>query len=131
MTLRPSSLGSTANNYIGRSQYPDPHFNGVIDEFRIHNEALSPSEIAATYALGPTQLLSTNNPPVNLTVTPTDLTLSWPLASAGFTVQSTTNLESGNWVNVLSPAPQIVGDQWEMALPAAANPPPTFYRLVK
>ncbi len=33
-------------NYIGRSQYPDPLFNGYIDDFRIYNYALSSSEVA-------------------------------------------------------------------------------------
>src|SRR6185437_6366238 len=32
MSLKPSSLGSTPNNYISRSQFgADPYFNGVID----------------------------------------------------------------------------------------------------
>ncbi len=38
ITIRPSSLGSTTNNYLGRSQFlNDPYFNGIIDEFRISN----------------------------------------------------------------------------------------------
>lgn len=39
MTLRPSVLGTTTNNYLGRSQYADPYFNGYMDEFRISNSA--------------------------------------------------------------------------------------------
>ncbi len=35
-----------ALNYIGRSQYPDPLFNGSIDDFSIYNYALSPGEVA-------------------------------------------------------------------------------------
>jgi GH43 family beta-xylosidase len=50
MTLRPSSLGNTANNWIGRSQYStDPYFNGLVDEFRIYARALSASEILALF----------------------------------------------------------------------------------
>jgi len=46
MTLRPSDLGATTNNYIGRSNYSvDPYFNGEIDDFRIYNTALSEAEI--------------------------------------------------------------------------------------
>lgn len=45
MTLKPSSLGSTSRNYIGRSQYSDPYLNGLIDDFRIYPRALSASEI--------------------------------------------------------------------------------------
>lgn len=34
-------------NYIGKSQWPDPAFNGAIDDFRIYNHALSADEVAA------------------------------------------------------------------------------------
>jgi hypothetical protein len=43
--LNPSDV-NPANNYIGKSQWPDPLFNGRIDDFRIYNYALSASEIA-------------------------------------------------------------------------------------
>jgi hypothetical protein len=48
MTLRPADLGSTANNYIGRSQFSvDPYLEGSVDELRIYNRALSLEEIQA------------------------------------------------------------------------------------
>jgi hypothetical protein len=51
MTLRPSSLGNTSNNWIGRSAYTaDPYFAGLIDDFRVYNRALSAAEITALYA---------------------------------------------------------------------------------
>ena len=38
VTLRPDDLGSTTNNWLGRSQFAaDPYFHGIIDEFRISN----------------------------------------------------------------------------------------------
>ena len=46
MTLKPSSLGSTTLNYIGKSQYPDTNFTGSVDDFRIYARALSGGEIA-------------------------------------------------------------------------------------
>jgi alpha-L-arabinofuranosidase B-like protein/concanavalin A-like lectin/glucanase superfamily protein/alpha-galactosidase-like protein len=46
MTLKPSSLGATNQNWIGRSQYPDPYLNGTVDDFNIYNRALSPAELA-------------------------------------------------------------------------------------
>ncbi len=46
MTLRPSSLGSTTQNYLGHSQYSaDPALLGSIDDFRIIGRALSAAEI--------------------------------------------------------------------------------------
>ncbi len=50
MTLRPSGLGATTQNWIGRSQFPDPYFNGRVDDFQIHDRALSASEVAALLA---------------------------------------------------------------------------------
>jgi hypothetical protein len=52
-TLQPYVLGTTPNNYLGKSQFPDPYFNGSIDEFRIYGRALSAAEIAASFAGGP------------------------------------------------------------------------------
>ena len=45
MTLGPSSLGSTNNNWIGRSQYGDPLLNGAVDDFHIFNVALGQAQI--------------------------------------------------------------------------------------
>jgi hypothetical protein len=47
MTLDPSSLGSTTQNYIGKSQWPDPNLTGSVDDFRIYSRALSATEVAA------------------------------------------------------------------------------------
>jgi len=129
MTLNPSSLGSTVNNYIGKSQYADPYLDGSLGDFRIYSVGLSAAEIAATAASGPEQLLSTNRPPIEMTVTGTSLTLSWPLACAGFTVQSSTNLASGNWVTISSPAPLMIGTNYQLTL--QATNPEQFFRLSK
>ena len=132
ITVNPSNLGNTLNNYIGRSQWPsDPYLDGIFDEFRIYTVALSAAEIAATEALGPNQLLSTNSPAISLAATPTTLTLSWPLASAGFSLESRTNLLVGTWQNVVSPAPQIIGNQWQMTLSVSGATGSVFYRLAK
>jgi hypothetical protein len=41
------------NNWLGRSQFNDPLFDGRHNEFRIYNRVLSPSELAASYTAGP------------------------------------------------------------------------------
>jgi hypothetical protein len=131
MTLKPSSLGSTANNYIGKSQWVDPYLNGSVDEFRIYGVALSPPEISACYALGPGQLLSADSPVVIPSLSGPNLMMVWPLASAGFSLQLSTNLTQGTWVNVTSPGPQIVGSQWQMTVPPPTNSDSVYFRLVK
>ena len=50
VTLRPNDLGSTVDNWIGRSEFPsDPYLDGLIDEFRIYESELSPAEILALF----------------------------------------------------------------------------------
>jgi len=50
MTLNPESLGTTTQNWLGRSQFPgDPYLNGQLDNFRIYDRALSAAEVKALY----------------------------------------------------------------------------------
>jgi hypothetical protein len=44
-TLKPSDINPVLN-YIGKSQWPDPLFNGAIDDFRIYNHALAAGDVA-------------------------------------------------------------------------------------
>lgn len=48
ITIRPLDFKPILN-YIGRSQYPDPLFNGRIDDFRVYNYALSINEITQLF----------------------------------------------------------------------------------
>jgi hypothetical protein len=61
MTLKPSSLGNTTLNYIGKSQFGDPYLNGKVDEFRIYSGALSANDVATlvTPLAAPTGLVAT------------------------------------------------------------------------
>ena len=81
------------------------------------------------YPLGPDQLL--NSPQMGVALTGTNLIILWPLASAGFTLQSRTNLALGDWMNVTSPAPQIVSSNRQVMLPLSGNVNSAFYRLAK
>ncbi|MES2474968.1 MAG: LamG-like jellyroll fold domain-containing protein [Verrucomicrobiota bacterium] len=46
ITINPSDFRA-ATNYIGKSQWPDALFNGRIDEFHLHNHALTDAQIIA------------------------------------------------------------------------------------
>ncbi|KZE88542.1 LamG-like jellyroll fold domain-containing protein [Microbacterium sp. TNHR37B] len=50
MTVKPSALGNTNRNYLGKSQYSDPAYDGAIDDFAIYDRALSASEVSALAA---------------------------------------------------------------------------------
>ena len=40
------SAGDTANNWIGRSPFTDPMFDGLVDDFRVYDRELSLGEVA-------------------------------------------------------------------------------------
>ena len=39
IAMHPTTMGSSIHNYLGKSNWADPYFNGLIDEFRISNMA--------------------------------------------------------------------------------------------
>ncbi len=51
-TITPKAVGHTYNDYIGRSQWPDPYYPGSIDEFRIYDGSLTPSQVEADFEAG-------------------------------------------------------------------------------
>lgn len=54
MTLGPQDIGSTPQNWIGRSSYPtDPYLSATLDEFRIYSGALTPPQVAQLAGTSP------------------------------------------------------------------------------
>jgi hypothetical protein len=45
-TLLPKDMGVTTQNWLGKSQWPDPLFKGSLDDFRIYDRALTADEVA-------------------------------------------------------------------------------------
>jgi alpha-L-arabinofuranosidase len=107
-------LSSVGNQfaYIGRSLYTsDAYLTWLLQELRIYNGALSAPDVAATDALGPNQLLTTANPAVSVSMSGNQCILTWPVASAGYTVLTSTNA-MGPWTTATGTA-QITGSQWQ------------------
>lgn len=53
MTLTPGALGSTSQNWIGRSQYSgDPYLDGAVDSFRVYSRVLTASEVSGLHSTG-------------------------------------------------------------------------------
>jgi len=88
MTFKPSGMGNTTQNYLGKSQYPDPYFNGALDDFRIYSSALSGGEVGI---LAGGQL----GTPQNVTASPGDsqIALSWNAVAGAtdYTVRRSSN----------------------------------------
>lgn len=57
ITFNPTDFLPT-QNYIGKSQFPDPLFNGRVDDFRVYNYALTGGEVWSVWGQ------SANSPPV-------------------------------------------------------------------
>jgi glucuronoarabinoxylan endo-1,4-beta-xylanase len=94
------------------------------------NTFLSLGSLTHAQTLPPLSLTTVvldQGPPIVAAMAGSNLTLSWPLASTGFILQSCTNLASANWVAVSSPVPQTVGTNYQVAVPVtnAAR----FFRL--
>ncbi|HET6407945.1 MAG TPA: LamG-like jellyroll fold domain-containing protein, partial [Chthoniobacteraceae bacterium] len=58
MTFNPGDL-NTKYNYLGRSQWPDPLFNGKLDDVRIFTTGLSDAQVAAIAGNAPPQFGAT------------------------------------------------------------------------
>ena len=81
ISITPLQLGSTTQNWIGRSQYSnppnsDPYLNGKVDDFRIYNGALSAAQIAALAAGYPVQPPAPTNV-VATAVSANQINLTW------------------------------------------------------
>ena len=86
IALNPADLGVTTQNYLGKSQWPDPYLNAALDDFRLYSHAMSASEIAAFAQ-------PAAGAPMQLTAAPGDgrATLAWlPNATTSYTVKRST-----------------------------------------
>lgn len=123
ITGRLSEVGNWFS-WIGRSPYNDPYVNANIDEFRIYRGRLAPDEIRALDSIGP-NALPTTNPSLSVSVSGGNITLSWPVAAAGFSVQAKPTI-NGSWTT-LTNQPVLANSKWQVTLPASGNA--QFFRL--
>jgi hypothetical protein len=128
VTITPASF-NPALNYLGKSQWPDPLFNGRMDELFIYNYALSDKEITR---------LAANQPPppttptaISAVVSGNKLMLSWPTNYLGSRLLMQTNnlavgisSDTNDWMTI-SASPQTN----QITLPIDATLPAEFYRL--
>ena len=116
--VAPASSAGTVSTTIGHSPYNDPGLLGSVDEFRIYQGRLAPDEIQASDVLGPNQTLSTSSVNVTAVRSAGAVTLSWPVANAGFSVQAASSVAGTvNWMT-LTNAPTLVGNTtWQVTVP--------------
>jgi len=124
--IAPASQAGIVGSWIGFSPYGDPGITGSVDEYRIYNGRLAPDEILASDLLGPDQTLSTTAT-LTATFSSGSVTLSWPLADAGFSVQSSSSLASPNWVTLTNVPVLVGGATWQTVVPSGGGA--QFFRL--
>jgi autotransporter-associated beta strand protein len=99
MSHTPASLGNTALNRIGQSQFNDPFLNGAVDDFRIYSRALAPAEIDGAYRAiappSPSLVISTASGNVDLSWTPLAGATSYFIKRASSAAGPFTTIASG------------------------------------
>jgi hypothetical protein len=113
-------------SWIGRSPYADPFLNASVDEFRIYRGRLSPQQIQEADVLGPNQL-PVPGTSLAISLTSTNVLLSWPASAGEFSVQARTNLLSGDWLTLSNVTPTQVSGSWQVGVPT--NLTMQFFRL--
>jgi len=128
----PLSAIDDRNAWLGRSQWQDPMLNGVFDEFRIWDGPLLDLDVRASYLAGPNTLptFPTAGPKLTATVAGGNLEIVWPVADAGYTLQSSTTLGTGATWGAAGGTQTVDGTNNKVTLPisTAEN---RFFRLQK
>jgi type 1 glutamine amidotransferase len=52
LTIDMTDVGPTSNNWLGRNGYPDPAYDGLMDDVRIYRSVLTPDDVAAMFDEG-------------------------------------------------------------------------------
>jgi hypothetical protein len=126
--LTPADLGPTQNDWLGRSQFNDPFFLGSFDEFRIWDGAMTPAQVAASFAAGPNATLGGNG--VSLAISSasaTEVTLAWPASATGYTLESSPALGAGAVWTAVAGAPAVDAGQFKLTVPRSGTA--AYYRL--
>lgn len=121
----PLSVVDDRNNWIGRSQWQDPFFNGSIDEFRIYNGPMLDDDVAAAFAAGPTAL-PVYKPRLSINSSGANVVISWFTNATGFVLEGSGTVGTG-YSTAGIPAPTVVGDQKQVTIPL--GPTNNFFRL--
>src|SRR5262249_51380084 len=120
------------NNWLGRSNWPDPYFNGTFNEFRIYDGPLLDADVAANFALGP-DLLPGETPPapasLSISFSSGNLVITWPAAAAGFVLETTSSLgPQAAWTSVNA---NVVSENGANKVTVPAPQGASFFRLRK
>lgn len=113
-----SALTTDVNNWIGRSQFQgDPYFAGSVNEFRLYSGAMTPEQVAASFAAGPNASAVGPAPKLVFNVDGNNLIVSWPSASNGYRLESSPVLGgTAVWTDLGDGTP-VVGGNFRVVVP--------------
>ena len=49
LTIDMADVGPTSNNWLGRNGFPDPAYDGLMDDVRLYTSTLSADDVSALY----------------------------------------------------------------------------------
>jgi len=125
----PISALQNVHSYLGKSSYAsDPNGVATVDEFRIYNGAMGPSQVSADYADGP-DTLPGNPLALSIAQVGNAIVLNWPASTTGYSVQTSASLGTGATWGVLpgTPTPILTNGTYQISLPVTNRA--AFYRL--
>lgn len=123
----PLSSLSDINNWLGRSNWPDPAFNGVFNEFRIWSGAMTDPEVTQNYQAGANSLEAKTT--LSVTRSAGNIVISWPATATGYTLEKSTTLGNGaNW-SAVTIEPVVEDGRFKVSIPFSE--PISFFRLRK
>lgn len=108
-TKKLSQLTTDVNNWLGKSQFPsDPNIAGKYNEFRIYQGAMTPAQVAASFAAGPDNLPAPPADPIKITAVRNgaDVVISWTGGTAPFLVQTAPAL--GSWIDTATTSTRTI-----------------------
>lgn len=110
------------NNWLGRSQFPgDAFFPGKFNEFRIHQGAMTPAQVQASFGAGPDALPQAAPPVLTATLSGANLIVTWPASATGYQLQGTTTLSATpTWSNLGDGTP-ITDGKYQVTVPVTGD----------
>ena len=121
--LRPlSALNNDNNNWLGRSQFAaDAFFAGQFNEFRIHQGAMTPAQVTASFAAGPDALPQAAPPALTAVLNGANLTVTWPSSATGYRLQGTPALAASPAWTDLGDGTPVTDGKFQVVVPVAGD----------
>src|SRR5207245_2196065 len=108
--------------------WPDPYFNGQLDEFRLYSGVFSDAAVAASFAAGPDASLG-GRPTLRVVRSGPSVQLSWPADATNYVLEAAGSLASGTLWRTVTNAPTSQNG-WQTLTLSVTNAP-QFFRLTK